>query len=107
MLKLFHRQGVTRCALLAIAGAVLFSVWGREAKAQLTAEAIIGQAVSDSGAPRYQDVADAIVRFQNNDLNGARALLESAKKKDAKLPPAEVMLARMLLSANQLEMARN
>ena len=36
------------------------------------------------------------VRFTRSDLEGAEALLEKAKNKYKQLPPAEVMLAKML-----------
>jgi tetratricopeptide (TPR) repeat protein len=107
MLKLLNRRGIIHGACLAVAGIIAISASGRRAAAQITTDSLIGQAVPNPGAPEFQDVADAIVRFQNQDINGARALLEKAKSKTAKLPPAEVMMARLLLAAGQLDAARN
>ena len=107
MAKLLSRQNCIRgfAAVVAVAATVFFGVKSTAA-APLTVEALIGQAVSDSGGPQYQDVADAIVRFQNGDVAAARDLLKRARKKNNKLPPAEVLLARMWLAAGQLNNAR-
>lgn len=57
------------------------------------------------GAPdatqQYQEVKDAVTRFRNGDIDGAKALLVTAAKKYADLPPAEVMLAQLFAAANQ------
>jgi tetratricopeptide (TPR) repeat protein len=72
------------------------------ADAQITTQVLIGDAVSLSDAgSRYSDVDQAIQRFNNRDIPGARLLLESAKRKDATLPPTDVTLAKMyFLSGN-------
>ncbi len=107
MSKLLSRRYCIRgfIAVVAVAAAGFIDVKSSSA-APLTVETLIGQAVSDSGGPQYQDVADAIVRFQNGDVPAARDLLERARKKNNKLPPAEVLLARMWLAAGQLSNAR-
>jgi tetratricopeptide (TPR) repeat protein len=64
------------------------------ANAQLTTEAIIGDSVSDLG-PRYSDVDEAIKRFTNRDVLGARQFLEAAIRKNPNLPPIDMMLAKM------------
>jgi tetratricopeptide (TPR) repeat protein len=69
------------------------------AQSQLTKEALIGDAVSELG--RYNDIDEAIKRFQNRDVLGARRFLESAKEKDPNLPPTDLTLAKMyFLSGN-------
>jgi tetratricopeptide (TPR) repeat protein len=75
------------------------------ASAQLTTQKLIGDAVSEIGS-RYPDVDEAIKRFANRDVLGARQFLESAKRKDPKLPPTDVTLAKMYLAANSLPAAR-
>jgi superkiller protein 3 len=60
----------------------------------LTAEALIGDSVSEVGT-RYADVNEAIKRFQNRDVLGAQRFLESAKQKDPSLPPTALLLAKM------------
>jgi tetratricopeptide (TPR) repeat protein len=67
----------------------------------LTAEWLVGNAVSDANSPQYKDVTDAITRFANNDPNGARELLTSARKANPKLPPVELMMGRLWLAARQ------
>ncbi len=77
------------------------------AQAQLTVEALTSSAVGDSStAPFYDDVQDAIRRFEKGDIEGARKLLELARKSQPKLAPVEVMMAQMLLAANQQSAAR-
>jgi tetratricopeptide (TPR) repeat protein len=60
----------------------------------LTPEALIGGAVSLSNQS-YPDIDNAIQRFRNGDVQGARLFLEKAKEKYPNLPPAEVTLAKM------------
>lgn len=70
-------------------------------------EMLIGNAVSGADSGQYKDVTDAITALQNGDGTRARALLEQAVKNNpGKLPPAEVMLARLLFAANQVGPAR-
>ena len=64
-------------------------------------EMLIGPYVSGADSGQYKDVTDAITRFKNGKLDEARDLLTQAVKNDNKLPPAEVMLARMILSVGQ------
>jgi tetratricopeptide (TPR) repeat protein len=78
--------------LMALSGANLS---GGVAEAQLTTEALIGDAVSDPGSSRYSDVGEAIKRFSNRDELGAQQFLENAVRKDPKLPPVDLMLAKM------------
>lgn len=67
----------------------------------LTAEWLVGNAVSDANSPQYKDVTEAITRFANNDPNGARDLLTSARQANPKLPPVELMMGRLWLAARQ------
>jgi Tfp pilus assembly protein PilF len=67
------------------------------AAAQLTVESLIGSAVSDLG-PKYDDVEQAIVRFQNGDVRGALQYLQNAKEKHPQLPPPDVTLAKMQMA---------
>ena len=47
------------------------------AEAQVTAQTLIGKAVSDDS--RSQEVGGAINRFRDRDIDGCRAILERAK----------------------------
>jgi tetratricopeptide (TPR) repeat protein len=74
------------------------------AEAQVTAQTLVGKAVSDDA--QYADINAAIGRFRERDINGCRALLERAKSNNPKLPPPGVMMAVLWLSVNQLGPAR-
>lgn len=104
MLKFSNRRLWAAFMSMAWAGGLVLG--GREAEAQVTVESVIGTAVSNSNDAQYQDVADALTRFQNGDVTAARELLVRAKEKNPKLAPAEVMLARLLIAAGQLAPAR-
>ena len=68
--------------------------------AQITTQLLIGDAVSEVSGGRYADVDEAIKRFANRDVLGARQFLEAAKLKDKTLPPTDLTLAKMYLLAN-------
>lgn len=67
--------------------------------AQLTADNLIGDSVSSPDSPKYSDINEAIKRYQNRDVLSAEQFLESAKRKNSKLPPVGVLLAKMHLLA--------
>ncbi|MCO6046879.1 tetratricopeptide repeat protein [Aeoliella sp. ICT_H6.2] len=96
-LHLAPRLGV---ALLAVTAML---IGARAATAQITSEALIGDAVSDPDAQRYSDIQEAIRRYQNKDVLGAQQFLEAAKRKDDRLPPADLMLAKLYFLSNQNE----
>lgn len=89
-----YRNLVRRLAagLLAIASIGLLA---GVAQAQLTTQALIGDSVSDAGGSRYSDIDEAIKRFSNRDELGSRTFLETAVRKNPKLPPVDLMLAKM------------
>jgi Tfp pilus assembly protein PilF len=85
-----------QCMQLAVCGtiaAICFCI-SSQATAQITTQALIGDAVSEIGT-RYSDVDDAIKRFANRDVEGARLLLDRARVKDPTLPPSTLLLAKM------------
>jgi Tfp pilus assembly protein PilF len=63
---------------------------------QITTKDLIGDAVSDANT-KYPDVDEAIKRFNNRDVPGARQFLEAANRKDSSLPPVDLTLAKMFL----------
>ena len=79
--------------------ALLMALAAQPAHAALTVEDLTATSVTSVG-PYYQDVADAIKDFSTGNYSGAYAHLESAKKSTPRLPPPEVMLARLYLDAN-------
>ena len=82
------------------ATALILVLAARSAFGALTVEDLTATSVTSVG-PYYQDVADAIKDFGAGNFAGAYAHLESAKKSTPRLPPPEVMMARLYLDANQ------
>jgi Tfp pilus assembly protein PilF len=89
---------------IALSGAVAF-LTAEKAAAQLTTQMLIGDSVSEIGT-RYGDVDEAIKRFTNNDPIAARQFLESAKRKDAALPPVDLLLAKLYFMSNNVQAGR-
>ncbi len=67
---------------------------------------LIGDAVSEADSPKYGDVGEAIKRFNNRDQLGAQQFLEAARRKDEKLPPVGLLIAKMYLLSGQGPAAR-
>ena len=91
----------------------LFATWtllatagGPSAVAQVNTEALIGHAVTDIGS-RFPNVEQAITRFRNNDVEGAREFLRQAKEKHPELPVGDAILARLYFSSGQTAAGRN
>ncbi len=75
-------------------------------KRTITPQALIGNSVSDPDSIRYNDVAEAIKRFENRDQLSARTFLERAIQKDDALPPVGVMMAKLHLLAGNSQGVR-
>lgn len=73
---------------------------GNVAQAQITAQGLVGKAVSDDAS--YGDINNAIARFRDRDIDGCRAMLERARSNNPKLPPPGMMMAVLWLGVNQL-----
>ena len=73
--------------------------------AQLTTDQLVGNAVSGNTS-RYTNIAEAIKRFSNRDILAARQFLERALEKDPKLPPVDLLLAKMYILSNQTAAGR-
>jgi hypothetical protein len=71
----------------------------------LTVEALIGDAVSLSNQ-QYPEVESAIQRFRNSDPAGARDYLTMAKQKYPKVPPVDLLMAKMWVFFRNGEQAR-
>ncbi|MBX7167404.1 MAG: tetratricopeptide repeat protein [Pirellulales bacterium] len=54
-----------------------------------------------------RELDDAIERFKKSDFKGAKALLEIAAKEHPALPPADMMFARLCVTAGMLAEARD
>jgi tetratricopeptide (TPR) repeat protein len=88
-------------AVLAIVSAVVPCI---PARAQVTAQTLIGKAVSDES--QTKEINNAIARFRDRDIDGCRAVLDRSRSNNAKLPPPGVMMSMLWLSVNQLNPAR-
>jgi tetratricopeptide (TPR) repeat protein len=97
-----HRKFITAI----FAAAVSASWFGANiASAQLTTQMLIGDAVSEVGS-QYSDVDEAIKRFMNRDVVGARLLLDAAKRKHKEIPPTDLLMAKMYLLTDNAAAAR-
>lgn len=90
-------------AVSAAIGAIAVA-FGGQATAQVTVQTIIGRAVTDD--THSADVNNAINRFRDRDIDGARNVLERIHAEDPKVPPPGVMMATLWIAANQVPMAR-
>ncbi|MBM4012049.1 MAG: tetratricopeptide repeat protein [Planctomycetes bacterium] len=96
------RSLVRRGVVIAVAAVVVSG--GSLARAQISAQALIGNAVSDDSLDK--EINNAITRFRDRDIDGCRAILERAKSNNPKLPPPGVMMATLWLAVSQLGPAR-
>lgn len=90
--------------LLALAVVLFGLAAGNVAHGQITAQGLVGKAVSDDA--QYGDINNAIARFRDRDIDGCRALMERARSNNPKLPPPGMMMAVLWLGVNQLQPAR-
>lgn len=93
---------VARRLLLALG--LTAAVANGTARAQVTAQALVGSAVSDDS--QNKEINNAIARFRDRDIDGCRAILERAKSNNPKLPPPGVMMATLWLAVSQMAPAR-
>jgi tetratricopeptide (TPR) repeat protein len=70
-----------------------------------TVKNLIGDAVSLSNQ-QYPEVESALQRFKNGDVAGAKEYLDQAKQKYPKLPPVELLLAKLMVFNRNGEQAR-
>ena len=92
-----------RCwSVVALCMLISMGIVVSQGTSQITVKSLLEPAIRDAAPKQYPDVRDAIVRFHNSDINGARELLNSASEKDPQLAPGELMLAQLFLLTNQL-----
>lgn len=89
--------------LLILIALSVFVTGAEQAAAQIKPANLIGDAVSDPDNSKYSDVAEAIKRYTNKDVLGARQFLESAKRKEDRLPPVNLMLAKLYFLSRQTQ----
>ena len=74
-------------------------------RAILTTENLIGNAVSLANRD-YPEIDSAIQRFRNGDVQGATEYLKQAKEKYPKLPPTDVTMSKLQLTARNYNAVR-
>lgn len=99
-IRRFSRVKALVVLLVPVCGMVVVA----PADAQVTAQSLVGKAVS--GDAEFQDITSAINRFRDRDIDGCRAMLERAHSNNPKLPPPGVLMSMLWLSVNQLQPAR-
>jgi len=70
----------------------------------MTPETLAGHAVPNEG--RARELASAMRRFKDRDIEGCQAVLAAARSADAELPPPGVMMAKLWLNVDQIGTAR-
>lgn len=95
---------LSHCTSLCIA--ICVSMWfiGSVAEAQVTAESLLGRIVDIS--PKYNDVNDGIDLFKQGKVAEALEKLRTSVSKNPELPPAEILLAKLLFAAKQSDAGR-
>ncbi len=73
----------------------------------LSVKTLIGDAVDNPESQQYKNVAAAIETFRKRDFDGARDLLTEARTAQPKLPPVEVIMAKLFAVGNLAPQARN
>ncbi|MEM9351633.1 MAG: tetratricopeptide repeat protein [Planctomycetota bacterium] len=73
-------------------------------KKEFGAKELVGDAVSFSNRD-YPNVDKAIQRFRNGDIQGAREFLEIARSETKRLPPVDLILAKMQIAARNVKAA--
>ncbi len=112
MIDLYYRirasRAGVRCGSLLIvlcSGLAVFGI-SRATHAQITTKALIEDSVSPDSIAKYTEIDEAIKRFSNRDVLAARQFLDAAKKKDAKLPPVDLLLAKLYFLAGNAQAGR-
>ncbi len=73
---------------------------------ELQAKLIIEDCTPTPEAPMYKVVKDAMALFVKRDFDAARKKFESARLDYKELPPAEILMTRMLIAARSPQLAR-
>jgi tetratricopeptide (TPR) repeat protein len=90
---------------ISIASISAFAFW---TPSRLAADAIpAADTETTDAAASSPDLTDARTRFKNRDFDGALKLLEEAVKKNADLPPANVILVKWFAQNNLAQAVRN
>ena len=99
-----HRRALPWALVCLALGSFSASVAQAQTQA-LTAETLLQDLVDDYG-PKYQDIDAAIDQLKAGRLTDARATLQTARQKNANLPPANLMLADILFRLKQVPAAQ-
>ena len=82
--------------LIGMLGCVALTLWANQPLTAATVvEWLIGSSVTDVGS-KYNKIEDAVKRFRNNDYAGALAQLAEVKQNNPELPPAGVLMGKVM-----------
>lgn len=73
---------------------------------ELQAKLILEESVESPDAPKYTVVREGMDLFVKRDFDGARKKFETARLNNRELPPAEILMTRMLIAARSPQLAR-
>jgi tetratricopeptide (TPR) repeat protein len=78
---------------------------GSETEKPSEVKVLIGDSVDNPDSPEYKEVTDAIDSFRQGKFKEARELLNKARSAHRALPPAEVLMAKLLILSGQQQLA--
>ena len=73
---------------------------------ELQAKLILEESVESPDAPKYTVIKEAMDLFVKRDFDAARKKFENARLDYKELPPAEILMTRMLIAARSPQLAR-
>ena len=75
-------------------------------KQQVTLDYLIGNSVRITSKSKFPEIDKAVQRFKNGDIAGAEEFLQQAVEKNPKLPPVDIIHAKMQLAARNVQAVR-
>lgn len=112
MIELLSRIGISRAgvrclsSLVALGSVLVVAGTSNPAHAQITTKMLIEDSMPPDSIAKFTEIDEAIKRFMNRDVLAARQFLEAAKKKDANLPPVDLLLAKLYFLGGNAQAGR-
>lgn len=96
------------CRSITVIATILFTLGiCPTAPGQLTVELLLRSTIEEPQASQFPEIGQAIRDFQQNNFQGARAALVEAAEGNDQLAPADVMMAQLYGSINQINALRS
>lgn len=112
MIELLSRIGNSRAgvrclsSLVALCSVLVVAGTSNPVHAQITTKMLIEDSMPPDSIAKFTEIDEAIKRFMNRDVLAARQFLEAAKKKDANLPPVDLLLAKLYFLGGNAQAGR-